>query len=74
MLQVVNKEAQSLLLAFSVSATDFEQVFVWWANYFRIRATVVFEQYLFQQKNTCSKSTTKTLEITDDNPKENIFG
>ena len=74
MLQVVNKKAQSLLLAFSVSTADFEQVFVWWARYFRIRTTVVFVQYLFQQKTTCSNSATKTLQITDDNPKEHIFG
>ena len=30
-------------------------------------------QYLSQQANTCSKSTVETLEITEDNPNENIF-
>ena len=39
--------------------------------YFRIRTTMVFVLYLFQQTNTCSTSATK---ITEDNPKENIYG
>ena len=30
-------------------------------------------QYLSQQANTCSKSVVETLEITEDNPNENIF-
>ena len=30
--------------------------------------------YLFQQTSACSKSATKTLEMTEDNTKENIFG
>ena len=34
---------------------------------------MAFALYLFQETNTCSKSTTKTLEITEDNPKENIY-
>ena len=29
--------------------------------------------YLFQQTNTCSKSATESLEVTEDNPNENIF-
>ena len=29
--------------------------------------------YLSQQTNTCAKSATETLEITEDNPNENIF-
>ena len=29
--------------------------------------------YLPQQTNTCSKSATKTLEITEDNSNENLF-
>ena len=28
--------------------------------------------YFFQQTNTCPKSATETLEITEDNPNENI--
>ena len=51
MLQVVNKEAQSLLLAFSVSATDFEQVFVWWAKYLRIEQQQ-FLSNIFSSKKT----------------------
>ena len=37
-----------------------------------IRRTMVI-LYLPQQTNTCSKTATKTLEITDDNSNENLF-
>ena len=73
MLQVVDKEAQFLLLPFSVSIADLD-LFVCWERYFRIRIIIGLVLYLLQQTNTCSKSATKTLEIIDDNPKENIFG
>ena len=55
------------ICCFRVSAAD-------WVRYFKIRTTVVFVLYLFQQINICSKSATKTLEITEDNPKESIPG
>ena len=38
------------------------------------RITMIVILYFFQQVNICSKSSTKTLEITENNPKENIFG
>ena len=38
-----------------------------------IRRTEMFILYLPQQTNTCSKSATKTFEITEDNSNENIF-
>ena len=38
------------------------------------RTTMIVILYFFQQVNICSKSSTKTLEITENNPKENIFG
>ena len=38
-----------------------------------IRKTAMVILYLPRQKNTCSMSATKTLEITEDNSNENIF-
>ena len=38
-----------------------------------IRRTAMVILYLPQQTNTCSKSATKTLEITEDNSNENLF-
>ena len=38
-----------------------------------IRKTAMVILYLPQQPNTCSKSATKTLEITEDNSNENLF-
>ena len=73
MLQVVNKEAQSLLLAFGFLPLTLSKYS------FAGQGILGLEQqwllcYIFSsKKNTCSKSATKTLEITDDNPKENIF-
>ena len=66
MLQVILKEAQSLLLVFKVSAADFEYLSV--GQRILGLEQQVFVLYLL------SKSSTKTLKITDDNPKENICG
>ena len=38
-----------------------------------IRRTAMVIPYLPQQTNTCLKSATETLEITQDNSNENIF-
>ena len=38
-----------------------------------IRRAAMVILYLPQQTNTCSKSATKTLEITEDNSNENLF-
>ena len=38
-----------------------------------IGRTAMVILYLSQQTNTCSKSATKTLEITEDNSNENLF-
>ena len=38
-----------------------------------IRRTAMVILYLSQQTNACSKSATKTLEITEDNSNENLF-
>ena len=73
MLQIVNKEVQSLLLAFRVSATILSKYL------FAGQGILVLEQqyflyYIFSSKKHMLKVATKTLEIIDDNPKENIFG
>ena len=38
-----------------------------------MRRTTMVILYLPQQTNTCSKTATKTLEITEDNSNENLF-
>ena len=73
MLQIVNKETQSLLL------TDFTSYFRVSVRFFLVQWFSVIQKiamvilYLPQQTNTCPKSATKTLEITEDNSNENLF-
>ena len=71
--QVINKEAQSLLLAFPVSAATLSKYSLAGQGILGLEQQWVLGYTFSSKKSTCSKSATKTLEITDDNPKENIF-
>ena len=72
MLQVLNKETQSLLLTFNWLALGLilsKYLFIGY-GISRIETKIIAALHLSQQTNTCSKSATETLEIIEDNSNE----